>query len=491
MSYNIAQKFEKTQIEELIKAKQAQGKTEEAKTDHELLDQGMLTLVKDAVTGKYSKYINALELKSDGTATEFLPAPTDELTKIMYAGFTIPLPQMREVIGKGASSPQTVAKAAQYAPQPTNQISDKISSPQELTKNFQQKRALAIADHFQELGFEVLTETQVDAHGSVALKIKSGDDPLLIHTFIPANQISNRNLKLDFTFQNGPLAGKSLTIEEIKLNEGFKKDDKTMRTAQELYNDLALCQKLGIKSDATLVQAHQIQALQNIQKPLQPTQSQQLPPSKTSQNLGGEVQARIRLPGQLEKHQPQENQQPFSLPENIKAKEQARNLQPQAFQSGLFGPQGKKVSAAQTAGNGQTTPNAQSAPKPKPLPGIPQGSVMETKNRLKQKLEQTEASQDQLQTQLTKNQGLPIIPGRIGSGIQLTESAPFTANLPRPQKNNALKIVAIANAAGLGFAGGTTWFVAGSQNSQSTSTAFNIIHNAWIALAHFLPRLFG
>lgn len=113
--------------------------------------------MKDPKTGEFTKYIRATELKAGDTAVQFLPPPTEEVQKFMDQGFTIPsakslqavatsgiTPQSTEVVSQGGLSPQTPVTSSSYEQKSTKQIPEHVSSNDELTKSFQQKRGKAI-----------------------------------------------------------------------------------------------------------------------------------------------------------------------------------------------------------------------------------------------------------------------------------------------------------------------------------------------------------
>lgn len=453
MSYHMAESFEKDQINELIAARAATGKpedVEQAKKDKELLDKGQLILVKDPVTGEFTKYIRATELKAGDTAVQFLPPPPQEMATMMQQGFVVPNAQTLQNIGQGAVSPQTVASASKYQPNP-KAIPDQVSSNDELTKSFQQKRGKAMVNQLKKQGMQILGDVMFDNNGHAMVKVKSGNDTLLVavDTRLPFDQ----DLKFNFTFQDGPSAGKSFAVDESKLAQAFVKADGSLRTAQELYKDVELCKQLGIQSDAYPAQAPQI-------KPPVPQVGQpkaQIPPVAP----------------------------PFKIPPGV---------QPPKPLAGVQGPQGQVA----LGGEGQLqlptgikAPPMPKAPgekeegkagvgvklKTKPvLPGIPSGSVMAQKLKLQQQQEE--------QQQLVGAGNLPIAPGRVG-GVTLA----VTGGAGAPPKSNIIKIAVASNVGGFLGATGLGGVLGGG--GETPKVAWNVIKGVWIALSNYLPHLFG
>ncbi len=452
MSYHIAEHFEKDQINNLILAKEAAGKTEEAKKDRELLEKGMLMLVKDPATGEFNKYIRATELKTGQTEVQFLPPPPQEMAELLKGGFAIPSMQTLQSIGQGASSPQTVSGASKYMPEATAGIPDQVSSNEELTKSFQQKRGTAITNLLQKEGFQVTGEVQFDTNGHAMVKVKSGTDNLLVSadTRVPFDQ----DLKLNFTFQTGAAAGKSFAVEETKLHEAFTKADGSKRTARELYDDIDLCRKLGIQSDAYPQKA--------------PQKPQPVP--------------KVELPG------PQGQGVPFKLPPGQVPGKIPTGL-PGGLKTGLEGGAPLKLP---TEGKAPEMPKAQGGKekergigykiKTRPVPGIPAKSVMEAKSKLKaQKQAEEEGQQGQAGASAP-----PLAPGRVN---EETLAPP-----PPPQKKgNPLAKVAVGHALGIGTAIGSGWWLGSVANTPASSpnTAWHMVHTFMIALTQYLPHFFG
>jgi|GEM_PF-4211722 len=455
ISYNIAEDFEKTQLKELIKAKESEGKTDEAKQDTDLLEKGLLTLVKDPATGEFINYVRAPELKPGQSAVEFLPAPNDETAQIMRGGFAIPSAQNLQTIAKGGTSPQTVAKPAQYSNKPVNQVPDKQSTNEDLTKNFEKKRGKAMVNHLKKLGMQVIGDVMFDPNGHATVKVKSGNDTLLVsvNSHIPLNADPNKeseqNLKFDFTFQDGPNVGKHFTIDESKLDESFKNADNSMKTARQLFDDI---QKIK-EEDHPEKMPNKPQPLIRVEAPQQEPDEAKGRQFVVPGNLSGQspVARGLYLPAQG-------NQ--LNLPNDINAPQQ---------------PKGKQ--------NGEG--DIMIAPT-RPISMIPRGTIMDAKAKFKQQ----KADQDNGPQKIAQNpEGLPVAPGRFNGDLQ-----PIDANVPaqKKPKDNTFKIIAIANGVGLGSAFGTTALLSGTQDTQNAAaTAFNVAHNVLIAFIHHLPRLFG
>ncbi len=451
MSYTIAENFEKDKLNELILAKEAEGKTEEAKKDRELLEKGMLMLVKDPATGDYTRYIRADELKAGQTETQFAPPPPPETEEFMKQGFAVPSQQNIQSIAQGATSPQAVASASSYEAKPVETITEQPSSNDELTKSFQQKRGRAIVNQLQKMGMQIIGDVQFDANGHVMVKVKSGGDTLLVSADVrvPFDQ----QLKFTFTFQDGPSAGKSFTVDEARLTEAFLKADGTFRTARDLYADIDLSKKLGIKSDAYPEKA--------------PAKPQPLP-----------------LPGGVGKPQEPGAKEPFKVPTGVegmpKPLKAKMKVEGEGGEGGFVLPTGVKAPPVPKAGPGEEKKEGVGIKiKIKPVPGIPVGSVMEAKARLKQQQEEEEqkrvvaAAAAQLQ---------PVAPGRVGV-------APPAIAKQKP-KSNFGRIALIANLGGIGTAVGGGFMLAGDNPSTAPDLALNIVKNVLIAIVHF-PNMFG
>lgn len=473
MSYHIAENFEKDHLDELITARAATGKTddvEQAKKDRELLEKGMLILVKDPATGEYTKYIRATDLKPGDTAVQFLPPPSPEMAKVMEGGFVVPsaenlaaiaksgvAPQALEVIAQGGVSPQVAATPSSYEQKDAGTVPDHVSTNDELTKSFQQKRGKAIVNHLKKLGFTPLGDVQFDANGHAMIKVKSGNDNLLVSvdTRVPFDQ----DLKFTMTFQTGPAAGKSMTIDENKLDAAFTKAAGGFRSARELYDDVDLSKKLGIKSDAYPEKAPLPQPKPVVGLPTGPGpggvpgQLPGLPPAKlpgmpgtmpipTEGGPGGGG------PGGL----------PFTMPSDYKAKQPPPQPQLGTGTEGVTG--GYKVKA---------------------VPGIPPGSPMDAKAKLKQK-EQEEEGQPAYAFGAP-----PIAPGRVG-GFGAAPGAPTGGGGAKP-KSHFVRNMILAQVGGVSTAVGGGLLLGAANSAPQSDVAVNVVKSIWIALRSFLPHL--
>lgn len=450
MSYHMAEGFEKDKINELILAKEAAGKPEEAKKDRELLDKGMLMLVQDPATGEFTKFISATELKAGDSAVQFLPPASPEMAAVMQPGFAVPSQQNIQSIAQGGVSPQAVASPSTYEPTASAAVPNKVSSTDELAQSFQQKRGKAIVNKLQKEGFEVQGDVQFDAAGHALVKVKSGNDNLLVSvdTRVPFDQ----DLKFNFTFQNGAAAGKSFTVDESKLDEAFHKPDGSIRSAGALYNDLDLSKKLGIKSDAYPEKAPAI-----------------VPPLP-----------KVGLPGTLPAPQLPQPKEPFKVPSGTAPKPMPLEGKMEPGEQQLAGkfalPQGLKAPAMPITKEGtEGKEGVGYGIKLKVAPGIPKGSVMDAKAKLKQK----EEEQGQ-QMAFIPPVGGPVAPGRVGTRTQTGGNKP---------KSNLGKVAIAANLAGISSVIGGGVMLGGNGNALP-DFAMNIMKNTWIVLSHW-PNLFG
>lgn len=444
MSYNIAENFEKDRLNELILAKEAQGKTDEAKKDRELLEKGMLMLVKDPATGDYTRYIRADELTSGQTEVQFAPPPPTEMAELMKPGFSVPSQQNIQSIAQGGTSPQAVAGASSYEPKPANEVTEQGSSNDELTKSFQQKRGKAIVNQLQKQGFEVIGDVQFDASGHAMVKVKSGGDTLLVSvdTRLPFDQ----ELKFTFTFQDGPAAGKSFTVEESKLTDAFHKADGSLRSARELYNDVDLSKKLGIKSDAYPQKA--------------PGAPQPLP-------LAGGV-GKPQEPGGKEPFKVPTGAEGMPKPLEAKIEEEGKVVGAQ-----FMIPKGTKAPSMPKAGPAKEEKEGGGVQmKARPVPGIPVGSVMESKAKLKRQLEEEERLAAAGPVPI-----IPVAPGRVG--------IPLPAAGGQKQKSNFGKVALIANLTGISSAVGGGLLMGSGDPSSLPNLALKIMKETWIVLSHF------
>ncbi len=459
MSYHIAENFEKKQIDEIIKAKEATGKpedVEQAKKDRELLDKGQLMLVKDPATGQFTKYIRATELKAGDTAVQFLPPPPQEMSTMMQQGFVVPPAQTLQNIAQGAKSPQTVAAPSSYQPTPAANVPDQVSSNDELTKSFQQKRGKAITNQLKKQGMEVLGDVMFDNNGHAMVKVKSGNDTLLVavDTRLPFDQ----DLKYNFTFQDGPAAGKSFSVDESKLAQAFTKPDNAKRSAREIYSDADLGKQLGIKSDGYPAQAPQI-------KP--PAPQIGLPQGP----LG---------PGAV----------PFKLPPGVQP--------PKPLAAGIEGQGGPLMAGGQGIVQGQLPTGIKAPPMPKApggpgeekmgvgpklnakpvLAGIPAGpNVMAQKAKFQQQQEEGQ--------QAFAAGGPPRAPGRVGG---------FDLALPGgggKKQGGFMAIPVVANVVGISSALAAGNVLGGSGSAEAPKVAWNMLKGVWIAFSQYLPHIFS
>lgn len=451
MSYHIAENFEHDKIQEIIAAKEAAGSVEEAKKDRELLEKGQLMLVKDPATGEYTKYIRATELKAGETAVPFLPPPTPEMATMMEPGFAMPSPANLQAIGQGAASPQAVAKPNKYEPKPAAEEKDEPASNDELVKSFQKKRGKAIVNKLKKEGFEVLGDVQFDANGHAVVKVKSGKDTMLVavDTRVPPDQ----DLKFTFTFQDGPTAGKSFTVTENKMDEAFHKLDGSQRGARELYDDIDLQKKLGIKSDAYPEKA--------------PNEPKPLPKPLLAAGVKAPGEG-IKLPSTLG---------PGMAPGggDAVAAAIAAELEagPVRLPTGYRAPTMPKAATPKPVAGGVVV----KAP-PKPAAGIPVGSVMEAKAKMKQQQEDQELGAAGPLVAVAP----PVAPGRVVTP---------TGGGAKPAKSSLGKIAVISNVLGIGVATGAGAWMGSATSADPTATAFHSLKNVWIAIAHYLPNLFS
>ena len=473
MSYHIAENFEKDHLDELITARAATGKTEDveqAKKDRELLEKGMLMLVKDPATGEYTRYIRAADLKPGDTAVQFLPPPSPEIAKVMEGGFVVPspenlsaiaksgvAPQPMEVIAQGGVSPQVAATASSYEKKDAATVPDHVSSNDELTKSFQQKRGKAIVNHLKKLGFTEIGDVKFDANGHAMVKVKSGSENLLVSvdTRVPFDQ----DLKFNMTFQTGPSAGKSMTIEESKLDAAFIKAAGGFRTAKELYDDADLSKKLGIKSDAYPEKAPVPQPKPVVGLPTGPV------PGAVPGQLPGEPGAKLPgLPGTMPI--PTEGAPgvggpgglPFTMPADYKAKQPPPQLKPE----------------------GTGTAGVTGGYKVKPVPGIPPGSLMDAKAKLKQKEQETE------EQPAYAFGAPPVAPGRVG-GFGAAPGAP--AGGGSKPKSHFVRNMILAQVGGVSTAVGGGLLLGAANSAPQSDVAVNVVKSIWLALRSFLPHL--
>lgn len=482
MSYHIAENFEHDQIQELITARAASGKAgdaEDAKKDTELLEKGMLILVKDPATGEYTRYIRATELKAGDTAVPFLPPPTQDMGAMMQQGFIIPAPQNLQaiatggvtpqpvgVIAQGGVSPQTPVAGSLYAQKDSKTVPDQVSSNDELTKSFQEKRGKAIINQLRKEGLEPVGDVKFDKNGHAMVKVKSGKDDLLVSvdTRVPFDQ----DLKYTMTFQTGTvdgksIAGKSFTVDESKLHQAFTRPDGAKREARDVYQDKDLQKQLGIKSDAYPPQAPQVPqpvptGLPGVQgKPGLPGLQGQMPPIELPG--GGGLPP---MPGPMKGGVPGKvGGMPFQMPTDYKAPELPQTPQGQGKQGSV----GVRI-------------------KSRPVPGIPAGSVMDQKAKVAEE-------QGGGQPGLAAAGGPPVAPGRVGGGGMPPLVPVGGGGEEGGKKKHGLRNVAALHSALIPSFVWGGFKLGEANNADATAVAVKLIKGVWIALVPYLPHLFG
>jgi len=230
MAYDIAQKFERAKISEIIEARvdlDRDGK----KRGLELLEKGMLALARPEGGGDFTTYVAADAIDPKRQVTTFLPLAGANLDRPGDAVARIPW--------------QTDARKPAYGQQKLNAIPDQVSSANQLASDFQQKRGLYMVQQLKNLGMVPVGNVMFDSVGHATVRIKSGQDTLLvsIDTKTPLSQ----KLDFKFTFQDKPHAGKTFTVNEDMLGSAFQNEQGNFRTARDLYEDEELCRRLDVR----------------------------------------------------------------------------------------------------------------------------------------------------------------------------------------------------------------------------------------------------
>jgi hypothetical protein len=474
MAYDIAETFQKNTIDGIIQQKKQLAEKQEAidevKKDEELFQKGQLILVKDPVTNQFTKYIRAEDLQPGQEAVQFVPPPTAAAQQFMQPGFAIPSQQTLDAVAAGgiapqpyenlvsggkSVSPQASVAGNNFAPVPANTVPDQKSSNDELAHTFEENRGKAITNQLKKQGFQIEPNAQVqfDNNHHAFIKAKSGPDSVLISADMRV--LPKEDLKLTVTFQDGSHAGKSMTIDESKLGEAFKKPDGTKATAGEVYDDRSkkMVQREGQPEHAP-AKAPSGKEGETFKLPTgikegvaKPLEGPLAGAAATGGIPGGPAAGQAAAPGREK------------LPANIKA------------------PQMPTARAQMEAGAGG--PQYQVA---RPLAGIP-GGTMAAKEKLRQ---QQAAAGGEGETA----ENVPRAPGRI------REEEPAPAAAGKKKSGHPMAIAAgttLGATAGIG--GGTVSLggalAAGGPGGAGALTTMKIVKTIFIVLGSHLHRFFG